>query len=281
MKKSFFIVLLLSLQILSGCSDSSASDQNKNPDNSPAEEQSTNEDSTEKSEANLRTKRISDELQRRPSRFDIAVQKAAKLGFEISEIPFESLRFNDPKIETIKNDKTLIYESGKYAFMPVFYHDDKDIYVIIREGIQKLEADIDTFKNLDYSFAIDKNYLYVTIPTGKGAHSYLHKVKLEDTSEFKILKDGYGIYGDYIFSDSYPWIFKADVNTYEVLNYAYTKDKNYVYEHGEIAPQFDPSTFEVSQSNGDCQKDKNGLYFQGREIEHQSTRDECLEAFES
>lgn len=110
------------------------------------------------------------------------------------------------------------------------------------------DADLDTFRVLNYTYAIDKNYVYTI--TGK--------VKNADIQSFEVLDDG----------KSLLWYNKAGIPEYTFKGYA--KDKNNIYYHNyegkpKVIKKADLDTFE-SLNDGYFAKDKNNIYGNGRII---------------
>lgn len=146
-------------------------------------------------------------------------------------------------------------------------------------------ADLESFKIINDLYAKDKDYIFY-----KGK-----KIYGADVTSFELFKDGYGNlrFGKDNFSVYYEGkkiedadpktiqsvgqnnnlylkdkkavyiygykIIDADPQSFEVLDCAFSRDKNAVYKYQEKI-SFDPSSFQVSNSDCNKVKDKNGEY---------------------
>ena len=115
------------------------------------------------------------------------------------------------------------------------------------------EADVETFRLLNYTYAIDKNNVYTI--TGK--------IKDADIDTFEVLDDGKILL----------WYDKDEIPQYSFQGYA--KDKNNIYYHGydgkpKIVKCADLKTFE-SMGDKYFAKDKSHIYGNGKVIKKANT----------
>ncbi len=103
------------------------------------------------------------------------------------------------------------------------------------------EADYLTFQVLPQGFAKDRNYVYF----GKTI------LPEADPATFEILKTNSGVYTDYSKDNKHVYfqfklIEKADPNSIKILNCcSFAKDRNYVFQAGEVMPNKNPETFQL------------------------------------
>ena len=136
------------------------------------------------------------------------------------------------------NPKTFLYDG-------IFGKDDKKCFC--GESWIK-DADNQTFKVLNYTYAIDKNYV----------HTITGKVKDADIESFKILDDGKFLL----------WYNRMGIAEYTF--YGYAKDKRNIYYHNyegkpKIIKNADLESFS-SFNDGYFAKDKNNIYGNGKII---------------
>ncbi len=134
---------------------------------------------------------------------------------------------------------------GALMYSGIFAKDDRKCFC--GESWIK-DADVNSFRVLNYTFAIDKNYVFTI--TGK--------VKDADVDTFKVLDDG----------KSLLWYNRIGIPEYTFCGYA--KDKNNVYYHNyegkpKVVKKADLETF-VSLNDGYFAKDKNNVYGNGKII---------------
>ena len=112
------------------------------------------------------------------------------------------------------------------------------------------DADVETFRTLNYTYAIDKNHVYTI--TGK--------VKDADIETFSILDDGKFLLG-------YNWL-----GIPEYTFYGYAKDKKHIYYHNyegktKIIKDAVVESF-TSYNDGYFAKDQNHIYGNGRRVKN-------------
>lgn len=123
---------------------------------------------------------------------------------------------------------------------------------------QLINADIKTFEFLGTHYAKDKNNVY----------DYSNKIVEAKPETFKLLKGKN--YSQYAKDDKYVYkdgdiMIGVDVNSFEILNSRYTKDKNHVYSWGKAISYADPYTFSVFGESS-FTKDKYNIYWAGKVI---------------
>ena len=121
-----------------------------------------------------------------------------------------------------------------YAITRYIINNGKVYYQRLKFRDEMTEADAQTFKNLDYFYAKDKNYVYYQEKLVKGADSdTLKKVEL-NAGNSKILD-----FGSTYASDKNSVYFKnmkiegADPASFVMLEQGYYKDKRYLYFYGK------------------------------------------------
>jgi len=137
------------------------------------------------------------------------------------------------------NPKTFLY-AGQFG------KDDQRCYS--RWGRWLKSADVETFNVLNYTYAIDKNYVFTATGT----------VKNVDIKSFEVLDDG----------EFFLWYNNANIPEYSP--YGYAKDKNCVYYENfegktKIIKKADVETF-ISYGDAYFASDKNHVYANGRII---------------
>lgn len=168
------------------------------------------------------------------------------------------------EIKTKKlNLKGLDLRSFKKVDDSDYYFKDKNsIYYEDSGNLHKIEnADLKTFKDLDYNFAKDKNNIY-----------YKNK-KLDGIDAASFEKIGGNYYKDdknlyYFGENEFKKIDGSDPNSFEYDNENYTfiaKDKNNVYFDGEKVKGIDVKSAEGI--DGLWIKDKNSVFYQGKKLE--------------
>ncbi len=138
-------------------------------------------------------------------------------------------------------------------------------------SIHALEnVDYDSFEVINERYARDKDYVY----DGD------KKLEFVDVESFEVLvyegdnrylKDKNNIYWQKYSTGNLLILEDVDVESFEVLNEQYTKDKNNVRCFGDnysgyILEESDPATFEILQGN--FAKDKNNYYFHCRKLKN-------------
>ena len=144
------------------------------------------------------------------------------------------------------------------------------------------DADAETFKVLNYTYAIDKNSVYTIMGKVKGADietfevlddgKYLLWYDRFDTPEYTFYgyaKDKNNVfYHDY---DGAPRIIKnADLRTFKSLNDGYyAKDKNHVYGNGKVIKKADVNSWrKISEiPNAHYSKDISRIFYAFWEID--------------
>ena len=149
---------------------------------------------------------------------------------------------------------SLIYPVRSYAITRYILSDGKVYYENLRNRSEIEGADIQTFKNLDYFYAKDKNNVYY----------YGEKLNGVDPVTFKIL--------DYSYTKDKNFVYHyrdrldgVDPLTFKILDHDYAKDKNNVYYNLEILAGADSASFKIL--NFSYAKDKNNVYYNGNKIE--------------
>ena len=169
--------------------------------------------------------------------------------------------FNGEKIDQADPNNIQALHDG-------YLKDAHDVYFLN----QRVEgADLASFTVLSGTFAKDQHAVYAQ---GK-------KIEGVDPSSFEILHgDGgyskevsYGKDKNGIYLADGQEIKGADLASFQVLIFRYSKDKNHVYFYDQILPGRDAESFEViskigalDQKNGSYTKDKHGIYYQNEKI---------------
>lgn len=178
------------------------------------------------------------------------------------------------EIKTKKlNLKGLDLRSFKKVDNSDYYFKDKNsIYYEDSGNLHKIEnADLKTFKDLDYNFAKDKNNIYYKNKKldGIDAASF-------EKIEFNFIKDKNGLYK--IDEDEekneiklIPLNEKVNLENFEEIGGNYYKDDKNLYYFGENEFKkidgSDPNSFEYDNENYTfIAKDKNNVYFDGEKV---------------
>ena len=178
------------------------------------------------------------------------------------------------EIKTKKlNLKGLDLRSFKKVNDSDYYFKDKNsIYYEDSGNLHKIEnADLKTFKDLDYNFAKDKNNIYYKNKKldGIDAASF-------EKIEFNFIKDKNGLYK--IDEDEekneiklIPLNEKVNLENFEEIGGNYYKDDKNLYYFGENEFKkidgSDPNSFEYDNENYTfIAKDKNNVYFDGEKV---------------
>lgn len=135
------------------------------------------------------------------------------------------------------NPKAFLYDG-------IFAKDDRKCFC---GELWLRDADVETFRVLNYTYAIDKNSVYTITGIVNGT----------DIETFEVLDDG-----------KYLLWYRGGIPEYSF--YGYAKDKNNIYYHNyEGKPKtvkgFDLGTF-ISLNDGYFAKDKNHIYGNGKVI---------------
>ncbi len=142
-----------------------------------------------------------------------------------------------------------------------------------------LNVDINSFKVLNYNYAIDKNIAFcgdnklpdVDIATFEVLTLNLAKDKNQvysssrilqhaDSESLRLFDNHNSLYfrdKNYIFSGD-TVIIGADVDTFKTIENTFGIDKNYVYQYGRRLDHIDAKTFEIINNT---YRDKNGIYY--------------------
>ena len=166
------------------------------------------------------------------------------------------------ELEGIDTDTVKVFKNKKNEILNVYLKDKNGIYFsTISMGVPILikieKADYESFIELHSGYAQDKKNIYY-----KG-----EKIKANPKT-FMIIEDKrdinhYSKDKDNVFYDGNE-INKADIKTFNVLNYIYSKDKNNIYYLNNKLKEADVRTFEVL--NDQYSKDKNNVYYYDGEI---------------
>lgn len=128
--------------------------------------------------------------------------------------------------------------------------------------------------NSDTGFAIEGEkvlYRYYLDLDGQCANKEF-EITEADSASFEDLGFNFGKDDDHVYRignvlfETFRLVENVDVDTYEVLNQAYKKDKNAVYWYDDIIDGADPSTFHLI-GEPSLAKDENFLYQYGHRIE--------------
>ena len=153
-----------------------------------------------------------------------------------------------------------------------YFKDKNSIYYEDSGNLHKIEnADLKTFKDLDYNFAKDKNNIYYKNKKldGIDAASF-------EKIEFNFIKDKNGLYK--IDEDEekneiklIPLNEKVNLENFEEIGGNYYKDDKNLYYFGENEFKkidgSDPNSFEYDNENYTfIAKDKNNVYFEGEKV---------------
>ena len=153
-----------------------------------------------------------------------------------------------------------------------YFKDKNSIYYEDSGNLHKIEnADLKTFKDLDYNFAKDKNNIYYKNKKldGIDAASF-------EKIEFNFIKDKNGLYK--IDEDEekneiklIPLNEKVNLENFEEIGGNYYKDDKNLYYFGENEFKkidgSDPNSFEYDNENYTfIAKDKNNVYFDGEKV---------------
>lgn len=174
---------------------------------------------------------------------------------KLSDRPLNDFNEDDPETYFWTDGKKVFHQKSllrganpeTFLFDGIFAKDDNKCFC--GESWLK-DAEVETFKTLNFTYAIDKNNFYTI--TGK--------VNNADIETFKVLDDGKGLLG----------YNKIGIPEYTFNSYA--KDKNNVYYHNydgkpKIIKNADVNTF-ISLYDGYFAKDKNHIYGNGKIIKN-------------
>ncbi len=166
-----------------------------------------------------------------------------------------------------ESEGTYVFESTKDC-----YTTSKDENNVYFDGEIVEQADSATFEEVEELIFKDINNIYL-ITIGKACEiggAGLNVIEDVDVDSFKSVnshkyfKDKYNVYFQ---NGEFVTIEGADPNSFEVLDWPYSKDKNYVFSGNEIVEGADSETFE-HMWNTRYAKDKiNAYYFWGEIIE--------------
>ncbi len=175
----------------------------------------------------------------------------------------------------LAKDKYAVYSKGERiegadpSTYAIFFEGNltfaKDKYAVYTEfGDLKInEADPDTFEVIhsdDYfDFAKDENYVFLAGIPGRSSIAIINDA---DSGSFEILDYYYAKDNNYVYWHG-DTMEEADSATFEVLGYDLAKDKNHVYYEDRIIDVADPDTFEVIYLDDylEFAKDKNYVFF--------------------
>lgn len=182
--------------------------------------------------------------------------------------PFQYIRDAHEPDADYKELKALAPDYGCGSYRT----DGKNVYF---DGKLVKEIDLESFglirpKKITNSYdninlAYDKNGIYWYLVGGKGCMNSIGRLENIDKEKFEYLGDQYVLYDNKVYyigkiDDKLAgWYLKlADPETFEVLTYTYAKDKNHIYEGGEVfdLPDYD-SFITIEDIHG---KDKNNCY---------------------
>lgn len=167
--------------------------------------------------------------------------------------PYNDFDENNPETEfwtdgnKVYNVKSVLRGANPNTFLydGIFAKDDKNCFC----GESWLKgADVETFQVLNYTYAIDKDYVYTI--TGK--------VKDADIKSFEVLDNG----------KSLLWYNRVGIPEFTFCGYA--RDKNNIYYHNyegkpKVIKRGDLNTFS-SQNDGYFGRDKNFIFGNGKII---------------
>ena len=162
-------------------------------------------------------------------------------------------------------------ENGKFARTVADAKDEKTIYNNGRKKSFSTRVHVPTFFPMSTYFFRDKDHVYSSYDPGKPVDENLHIVPTEDISYFHLIgEEGYcgqdrsRVYFNIERKDFFSFT-PADIATFELLNYRYSKDSKHVYWKGKVLEGADPETF---VKNGGYQGiDKNGSWTAKGELE--------------
>lgn len=163
------------------------------------------------------------------------------------------------ELEGIDTDTVKVFKNKKNEILNVYLKDKNGIYFsTISMGVPILikieKADYESFIELHSGYAQDKKNIYY-----KG-----EKIKANPKT-FMIIEDKrdinhYSKDKDNVFYDGNE-INKADIKTFNVLNYIYSKDKDSIFYHDKKRKDLNLKTFKIL--NDSYSKDKNNIYYHG------------------
>lgn len=180
-------------------------------------------------------------------------------------------KFDELEIVTAADPKTyqLLDPSIKDYRRNYWFKDANSVYY----RNKKVEGDPETFKPLNDAIAVDKNFIYAIISyRGEGIETLevdevIKKHKIID-GEIHLINETYVQIGNSIVSAFTKNEF--ELNTFESITTVRKIDywriivNNVLINKGIILPEIDVETFEVLDYN--FLKDKNGIYYDGKKI---------------
>ncbi|QLG44344.1 DKNYY domain-containing protein [Costertonia aggregata] len=152
-----------------------------------------------------------------------------------------------------------------FTFIDEFFSKDKNhVYWHTFSNFVKTDANPETFVSAEKSkyIAIDDKALYVT----NYSKDQKEPITIPYTSKdsIKVYDDMYFKVGRTVYYVGKP-ILEADIETFELLEFSYAKDKNHVFYNGKKIEGADPNSFEHDE--GARCKDKNGYFLSGEAYE--------------
>ena len=140
----------------------------------------------------------------------------------------------------------IIYCQNPFNINICLIKDENNIYTLSDGFIKIVDwADTKTFKILNIPYSKDKNYVYFYWSKIEWIKSENFEFVSDNSSSYFIYNDNlYKFNNDHEFDTSFKIVEEVDINSFEVINNRYSKDKNHVYRYWEILEWVDPETFQ-------------------------------------
>ena len=187
--------------------------------------------------------------------------KARGYSIEDGKIYYTDWNKNKTLLEKVDIDTFSIVQEDDYA------KDKSNVYCY---GSVIEDADPGSFSMVKWGYSKDKNYIFYA-KKGKCV-----PIKLFDPETFEMMSNGYYfkdknnvIYNN--FSDTPPdygfvILEDADTETFEKLDYPYSRDKDSVYYYDKLIKDADPNSFYLYKYG--YNKDKNNVYLKEHKLEN-------------
>jgi len=183
---------------------------------------------------------------------------------------------NPKTFERIDNDW---YKDDKhyfYNYVPVdvdynsftilnknFVKDKNRVYSLKIYDLLALTIDPSTTKKINNRYIADKNNIYdFQEYQNREIVDSLISIPYQNIDNLTILEDKFLLFDNNVIYDGVR-ITNADVSSFEVIQYPYSKDKNHVFYHGDVIEKADPKTFSIFKKSY-YSKDKNHVFVYGK-----------------
>ena len=144
-----------------------------------------------------------------------------------------------------------------------FAKDKNRVYLLKNYELLTSTIDPTTAKKINDRYITDKDNIYdfQEYQNGKKVDS-LTSIPYQNIDNLTILENKFLLFDNNVIYDGVK-IEKADVSSFQLIQFPYSKDKNHVFYYGEVIEKADPNTFSIFETPY-YSKDKNNVYVYGK-----------------